>query len=201
MPGKRWSNQGIPSKGVVFAFFYHTLSEIPCAFSSEKPGLRDIKGPVPWPYDSLLIVAAGFVFLLLLTGGFFYLARRKKDSRPSCSLPHEAAYEAFETLQRRDLIRQGRIQEYYEELSNIIRHYLENRFSYPASHMTKEECLRSIQIQKALSSEEETLLRDFLHNCDLVKFAGYRPQFEEMDKSIQTGRKIVNATKEEPSLR
>ncbi len=202
MPGKRWLNRGIVSKGVFFAFFSYPLSEISCAFSSEKTGLRDIKGPVPWPFDFFLIVAAGLAFLLLVTGAFFYfIARRKTDLRPPSSLPHEAAYEALEALERRDLIRQGRIQEYYEELSNIIRRYLESRFSYRASQMTKEECLLTIQTEKALSPEQRTLLRDFLHDCDIVKFAGYKPQPEKLESSLQTSRKIVDVTKEEPSLR
>ncbi len=201
MPGKRWLNRSIVSKGVFFTFFCYTLSEIPCAFSSEKPGLRDIKGPVPWLYDSFFILLAGFLVFFLAGTLFFIMARKRKRIRQPTVLPHEAAYQAFEALQKRNLIRQGRIQEHYEELSNIIRRYLESRFSYPASQMTKEECLLTDQTQKQLSSEQRTLLKDFLHDCDLVKFARYTPQFEEMDKSFQTGRKIVDQTKEEPALR
>ncbi len=201
MPGKRWLNHSIVLARTLFAFFCFTLLETPCAFSSEKSGLRDIKGPVTWPHDLFLIVAAGF-FLFFLTGSFFYvIARKKKNLRPTFLSPHEAAYKALEALSTRDLLQQGRVQEYYEELSNIIRRYLESRFSYRVPEMTTEEFRLTIQINEEFSPERRTLLGDFLRHCDLVKFAGYRPQFEEMERSLKVGRKIIDQTKEEPVLR
>lgn len=201
MPGKRWPNQSIVSNRVFFAFFCYTFLKIPWAFSSKKSGLRDIKGPVSWPDDPFFIVVAGFLLFFLAGALFYIMSRKRKKIRFSPPLPHEAAYKALEALQRRDFIRQGRIQEYHEELSNIMRRYLESRFLYRAPQMTKEECLLTIQTQKELSSEQRTLLRDFLHDCDLVKFAGYKPRFEELERSFKTGRKIIDQTKEEPVLR
>jgi len=201
MRGKRRLNQRILYKKVFLPLVCFSLLKIPCAFSSDESSLRDIKGPIPWPDHSFFIVVAGFLLLFLAGVLLYIMARKRKTIRVPSPLPHEAAYEALEALRRRDLIRQERIQEYYEELSNIIRRYLENRFSYRASQMTKEECLLTIQTQKEFSSEQRTLLRDFLHNCDFVKFAGYRPQFEEMEKSLKTGRDIIDQTREEPVLR
>jgi len=184
----------------LFLFFYLILLETPCALSAEKSDLRDIKGPIAGGHDFFLISAIVFL-LIFLTGTFFYaLLRKRKNLRIPPPLPHDVAYEALQALGRKDLIKQGKAQEYYVELSNIIRRYLEHRFSSHISEMTTEECLLTIQDKKEFSSEERIRLNDFLSHCDLVKFAGYIPSSEEMEWSFKEGQKIIDQTKEQPKL-
>jgi len=165
--------------------------------------LRDIKGPLSLTSRFNILLLLGFlVVLAVLVLLFTFLSRRKKASvivpkRPA----HEIAYEQLERLKAKDLIRLARFKEYYSEVSDIIRHYLENRFLLKAPEMTTEEFLFYVRDYGKLISGHKILLKEFLLACDLVKFAKYVPSFEEMDGIFVSAKKLVDETKEEVSVK
>ena len=91
---------------------------------------------------------------------------------------------------------QGKVKEYYFELSNIARHYIENRFRLKAPEMTTEEFLFSLRESAILSGTHKNLLKKFLNLCDIVKFAKYAPNEEAIEKSFGAAKKFVDETKE-----
>ena len=163
--------------------------------------LRDIKGPLSLSSRlNIILLTVILAFLAILAWLFIYLSRRKK---PPVIIPkspaHEIAYEQLKQLKAKDLIRQRRIKEYYSEVSDIVRHYLENRFLWKAPEMTTEEFLFYVRDYGALINEHKILLKEFLLACDLVKFAKYVPPVEEMDAIFLSAKKLVDETKEEVS--
>lgn len=169
--------------------------------------LRDIKGPLS------LHSRAGFYLLLgiLLTAAAwylwqYYLSKRKKAK---AALPakraHEIAYERLDALRRKDLVGQGRIKEYYSEISDIIRRYIEDRFSLKAPEMTTEEFLYyAVGAAAAAAAAQLALhkarLKEFLTACDLVKFARHEPLADEMSMIFDAAKNFVDETKEESVL-
>lgn len=161
--------------------------------------LRDIKGPLSLNSRlNILLLSGILVFLVGLILLFMFLSKKKKASVviPK-KLAHEIAYEQLEELKTKDLIRQGKIKEYYSEVSDIIRHYLENRFFIQAPEMTTEEFLFYVRDYGQLFSWQKTLLKEFLTACDLVKFAKHIPSFEETDAIFVSAKKLVDETREE----
>ncbi|MDD5477471.1 MAG: hypothetical protein PHG87_04620 [Candidatus Omnitrophica bacterium] len=161
--------------------------------------LRDIKGPLSLNSRlNFLLLLGILVFIAILVLLFIFLSRRKK---PPAILPkrpaHTSAYEQLEKLKAKDLIRQARFKEYYSEISDIIRHYLENRFLLKAPEMTTEEFLFYVRDYGRLDRGHKILLKEFLLACDLVKFAKYVPPIEEMDAIFLSAKKLVDETKEE----
>ncbi|MDP2906293.1 MAG: hypothetical protein Q8O22_08345 [Candidatus Omnitrophota bacterium] len=158
--------------------------------------LRDIKGPLSlhghinfyfWAAILLLVVGAALVFL--------YLSRRKSAAAVVRKLlAHEIAYKQLEALRQSDLIRQGRIKEYYSQISDIIRHYLENRFLLKAPEMTTEEFLSYVRDKAEFVREHKALLKDFLVACDLVKFAKHAPSAADMEAIFESAKKLVDET-------
>ncbi|MCX5698419.1 MAG: hypothetical protein NTX01_01830 [Candidatus Omnitrophica bacterium] len=161
--------------------------------------LRDIKGPLSLSsYINIFQLLAILVFLAILLFLFKFLFKRKKTLLNAAQKPaHEIAYELLEKLKAKDLIHQGKIKEYYSEVSAIIRHYLENRFLLKAPEMTTEEFLFYVRDYSQLIREHKILLKEFLLICDLVKFAKYVPSSPEIDAIFLSARKIVDETKEE----
>jgi len=160
-------------------------------------GLRDIKGPVYFPVNYfflILIVVLLAVFLLALAIRWF-LKKRKKSPKVVKSA-HELAYEALEALRAGNLPAAGKVKEFYFELSDIARHYLENRFTLRAPEMTTEEFLHTLGESTKLADNHKILLKEFLNHCDLVKFAKYGPTAEEIDTSFKAARKLVDETKD-----
>jgi len=159
--------------------------------------VRGIKGPIK-PYWHFPYIIMGLVSTLLLGLISVYLIRKRKNWEiiPSRLAPG-IAYEALEDLGRKDLIKNGKTRDYYIELADIIRHYLQKRFDLNASTMTTEEFLVEVTTANELFSEHIKLIRDFLIHCDLVKFARYEPLGEEVDWSFRSAKEIIDRTQED----
>lgn len=167
--------------------------------ASTRTDIRDIRGPKSftekiWLYALtalavLAIIGAALALLLLI--------KRKNESGPPPVPAHIIAYKALAVLEKRDYIGKGQIKAYYVELSDIVRYYLENRFNIRAPEMTTEEFLVKVKEDSALSLEHKGLLRDFLLNCDLVKFAKYQPAEREAALSFASAKRLIDQTKEE----
>ena len=123
-------------------------------------------------------------------------ALRILEKRPA----HVIAYEELHELKEEDLPHKGLVKEYYSRLSDIARHYLENRFLYRAPEMTTEEFLVSIKEAKELKKDQKKLLKNFLSHCDMVKFAKYGPSKKEIDESYESAEELVDETKEEEDV-
>jgi len=159
--------------------------------------LRDIKGPLSLHgHINLFLELAILVVLAIAAFVFIYLSRKKKAYLAPPVPAHEIAYRQLEALRLKGLIRQGKIKEYYSEVSNIIRHYLENRFMLKAPEMTSEEFLFYVRDYVKLVREHKALLKDFLLSCDLVKFAKHTPSSQEMEAIFASAKKLVDETHE-----
>jgi hypothetical protein len=170
--------------------------------AEDSSDIRDIAPPVSFPHRIWPFIFWGAGILLVIGSvAFIYFVRKKKEQ--NALLPpsaHKIAYEALEALKRKEYIRYGKVKEYYSELSDIVRRYLENRFSLRAPEMTTEEFLKAVKDNKLLSSEHKSLLRDFLSHCDMVKFAKYLPVEEEANLSFMSAKKLINQTKEKEEV-
>jgi len=163
--------------------------------------IKDIKGPVYFPADYFLfIVMLAVITVVILVFMIRFFLKRKKDRRSEVfSEPvksaHQIAYEALEALKTKNLPQLGKVKQYYSELSDIARHYLENRFTVRAPEMTTEEFLYSLREANNLTSAHKNLLKQFLNHCDLVKFAKYGPTQDEIEDSFKSAKKLVDETR------
>lgn len=160
----------------------------------------DIEGPVNMPSQNNLIILFSLLIVLLVLAaafGIFSLTRRKQKIVSALRSAQTIACEQLEALQKKDLIAQGKVKEYYTGISDIVRHYLENKFNLNAPEMTTEEFLLHERNSARLQSEHKILLREFLIACDLVKFARYLPAAEESNTVFESAKKFIDQTKEE----
>ncbi len=160
--------------------------------------IRDIKSLFGRFRRSAVIIAV-LLILLLVIGGLLFWARRKKAEAREAALrarpAHEVAYEKLSALKAMRLPEKGMIEEYYVRLSEIVRYYLEGRFSFRAPEMTTEEFLESLKESPELKEDHKQLLRDFLSHCDMVKFARYGPTPLEMLDSFTAAERLVEQTR------
>jgi hypothetical protein len=83
-------------------------------------------------------------------------------------------------------------------VSDTIRAYLEERFSFRAPERTTEEFLRELGETSLLSPEQKESLATFLESCDLVKFAKYEPTETELHGLHHSAVKLVEGTEPKP---
>jgi len=136
-----------------------------------------------------ILIGAGITAYILLRG------REREVPQIPPRPAHEIAYEQLKELKRMDLPGQGRIKEYYTILSDIIRHYLENRFLLRAPEMTTEEFIQEAGRSPKIGAEQKKLLKEFLSHCDMVKFAKYGPTLLEMLDSYREAENFIDQTR------
>ncbi len=165
----------------------------------EKADIRDIKGPVGLynlTYLYIVLAIIGAIILIALVVNFLKKRRKPQEILPPPRPAHEIAYEALNEITNRDYLRTGKVREYYFELSDIVRHYIEDRFQMKAPEMTTEEFLATLKYSGVLNKEQKGDMRDFLSHCDMVKFAKYLPDQGEIELSYDSARKLIDGTKE-----
>lgn len=150
-----------------------------------------------WIPDWWIWVALGLGIVMLGLALYFFLRKDKvvvikrvKKVIP----PYELAISRLNALQSKNLVAKGSEKEYYTELTEILRQYLEGRFGINAMEMT------STQIIATLSHNEETrpgspLVKEVLNVADFVKFAKVRPLPDDNIKSFNSAKKFVEDTK------
>lgn len=169
---------------------------------TEDTPLRGPKGPARWP-PPLLRWAGLAAGLLLLAAGGFLGARRllsrgtiaSAEQRPPAP-PHEIALKALAALRAAPPPGQPQIEVFYRELSAILRRYLEARFGLRAPERTTEEFMREAAGSGLLSGAHQQLVRAFLEQCDLVKFARHLPPPEAPAQALGAAERLVLETRE-----
>ncbi len=170
---------------------------------SEEGDIRDIKPPyeIERNWANIIRISVAAVVLVLIGVLIYYfirqrragkslIPRREKPPRP----PHELALEALDALLQSDLLEKQAVKQFYIELSDIIRTYIEGRYFILAMEMTTSQLLghmKSAQIENDVIDMVQT----FLEQCDFVKFAKYRPEKEEIESNVKLAYDIVHQTK------
>ncbi|HUW82908.1 MAG TPA: BatD family protein [Phycisphaerae bacterium] len=131
--------------------------------------------------------------VVLVVATAIYVRRRRVQEQAPITPPHELAREALQRLIERDLIAKGQVEQFFVELSSIMREYIERRFGIHAPDRTTEEFLVEASRSDALTGHHRRL-RQFLTLADQVKFAVHRPAEEDTDESIHVLKRFVQET-------
>ena len=151
----------------------------------------DVKDSV-WIFIVMLLVGAAFAWVLIryLNNKPIIRIVKIKPKLPS----HVVALKEIERIKADDKWRAGGLsKEYYTELTDAIREYLNDRFGFNATEMTTGEIVDNLM----RVSDKETIkeLEELLTMADLVKFAKFEPAMNENDRNILNAIEFVNRTK------
>lgn len=151
-----------------------------------KQKLFDIKPIVEVPYELSYFWQYLLIILLILgIGALIYwlikkYQKKKVEVVEELKSPIERATILLKTLEKKELWQKGAVKEYYSELTDIARNYIEEAIEIPAMESTTSElilALRAASIKKKMTVSAETLenLERVLKQADLVKFAKSKP--------------------------
>ncbi len=138
-----------------------------------------------WIYLLILLVIA-------VIGFFVYRFIKKRQNRVKVEevvykSPIEKATSLLQQLETKELWQKGEVKNYYSELTEIARNYIEEEINIPAMESTTSELiegLRNAAKHKKLKLSNETVsnLEKVLMQADLVKFAKTKPLDYEMEE-------------------
>ncbi len=136
--------------------------------------------------------------VLIVIAGIYLYKRYKKEGtilprRPQIS-PYDRAMNALRALKARKLWQSGREKEYYTDLTDILRVYLDQRFGIKAMEMTSSDIMSHLA-DLGDSSVPRDKIRDILDMADFVKFAMVRPLPDDNEALYRNALDFVESTK------
>ena len=171
--------------------------------TSKDENIKPIKPPLhaPVTFAEILPWLLGFILLLILAAAIRYYIVKRRKQEPVFSFrakpelpPYEKAILDLEELKKRKVWQSGRVKEYYSELTDIIRIYIESRFDIRAMEMTTHEINESLG-NNGISLNTRDRLHKMLLLADLVKFAKSQPLPVDNDQSFADGKAFVEDTR------
>ena len=155
-----------------------------------------------WRYLLIILLILG---LGALTYWLIKKYRKKQiEEVEELKSPIERATILLKNLEKKELWQKGAVKEYYSELTDIARNYIEEAIEIPAMESTTSElivALRAASIKKKMTVSVETLenLERVLKQADLVKFAKSRPlDFEIAEDKNKIEKAILTLDKSMP---
>ncbi len=177
----------------------------------EKLQLNDIKDIQSQPFvlmdflEELLIPLLLVLLLAIIALVVYFILRKKKMGyffKPKVELPpHVTALQQLDKLKASKIWQRGQEKEYYTELTDILRGYIDRRFGIDAPEMISEDIISAVHLATDTRSATDGLAQ-ILRLADMVKFAKYVPFADENDLSLVNAYLFVNQTKmeERPTL-
>ena len=163
----------------------------------------------PFVFDDLMPYLIWVILALLLIGGLiYYLKTRKKKEITEEEIiaalpPFEEALERLHKLDEKLLWQNNQVKQYYSELTEIIRAYIEKELKIPALESTTDELietLRDFNDAKTIETSREIIkkLKELLSEADLVKFAKSKPLSHEIEEDRRDAEDVLNGLKPKP---
>jgi hypothetical protein len=132
---------------------------------------KNLSDHLSWYHYALL------VYLLVLISIFIYTKFKKriktdfKDINvPVQKLPHIEALEKLALLKNEKIWLNGRVKEFHEQLTYILREYLEKKYEFNALEQSTYEIINSVEL-KISDKNQLITISDILQIADLIKFA------------------------------
>lgn len=161
------------------------VQKIPLTFKEVWPYMM-------WSLIGLVIIAIGLLLYWRMKNKGPVFVPKPEPSEP----PYIIAFRELERIRAEKLWQKDKVKEYYTELTDTLRSYIEGRFQVLAMEQTSDEILRDIK--GFIDKEDYKKLKNTLELADLVKFAKMTPMMDESERCIKEAYAFVDHTK--PSL-
>lgn len=177
----------------------------------KKFPIKSIKAE-PYVFDDYKLYIYILLGALAIIGFWIYwfVIRKQKQEEDEGPIykalpPYDEAIYRLNELDEKLLWQNNKIKEYYSELTEIVRGYIERELNVPALENTTDEVLEMIKdFKKAdtIVTSQETIdkLKALLREADLVKFAKSKPLALEIEEDRKDAQSIISNLKPKPII-
>jgi hypothetical protein len=174
----------------------------------KKYPIKTIKAE-PYTFDDFKIYIYLLLAALAIIGFWIYwfVIRKIKteEDKPTYKVlpPYEEAIFKLNELDEKLLWQNNKVKEYYSELTEIVRGYIERELKVPALEKTTDEIvemLKDFNEAQTINTSKETIkkLKELLQEADLVKFAKSKPLSLEIEEDRKDAQDIISNLKPKP---
>ena len=167
------------------------------AKAAEPEGAQFLDFAPDWLADYWWLI----LLILALAAAVIWAVRRYKKEgtvlpkKPEPT-PYEVAITGLRKLKEKKLWEQGMEKEYFTDLTDILRTYLDKRFGINAMEMTTREIMDNLYNSDV--KDKRDYMRQILNVADFVKFAKVRPLPADNIAAYENAVKFVEETKPVP---
>ncbi|MGJ8760109.1 BatD family protein [Polaribacter sp. AHE13PA] len=176
----------------------------------KKFPIKSIKSE-PYTFDDFKVYIYILLAALAIIGFWIYwfVIRKRKEEIEEDTYkampPYDEAILKLNELDEKLLWQNNKVKEYYSELTEIVRGYIERELKVPALEKTTDEVLdmlKDFKDAETIQTSEDTIkkLRDLLREADLVKFAKSKPLALEIEEDRKDAQDIVSNLKPKPII-
>jgi|TARA_B110000902_G_scaffold265992_1_gene352061 hypothetical protein len=177
----------------------------------KKYPIKSIKKE-PYVFDDFKIYIYLLIAALIIIGFwiYYFVIRKRKidEDEPTYKAlpPYEEAIYKLNELDEKLLWQNNKVKEYYSELTDIVRGYIERELKVPALEKTSDEIidmLKDFHDASAITANKITIqkLKDLLREADLVKFAKSKPLAPEIEEDRKDAEEVLHNLKPKPVIK
>lgn len=153
-----------------------------------------------WKY-----LLGGLLILAIIGGLFYWFVLRKKplteEEKAALLPPYDRALLELKRLENSKYLIQDEFKEYYSELTDIVRSYLEEDANISAMESTTGQLIEKLELLSdsgELDLDKDTIaqFKNILSTADLVKFAKSKPSMSAAEQDRKIVGQIVEKTHE-----
>jgi hypothetical protein len=155
----------------------------------------------------LYILLAAIAIIGFWIYWFVFRKQKIEEEEPTYRTlpPYEEAIFRLHELDEKLLWQNNKVKQYYSELTEIVRGYMERELHVPALEKTTDQVLDMIKDFKeaeTIETSNETIkaLKDLLREADLVKFAKSKPLALEIEQNRKDAQYVVDNLKPKPII-
>ena len=165
----------------------------------------------PYTFDDFKIYVYILLAALVIIGFWIYwfvIRKRKMEiEEPTVRAlpPYDEAIYKLNELDEKLLWQNNKVKEYYSELTEIVRGYIERELKVPALEKTTDEIIETLKDfneAETISTSKETIdkLKALLQEADLVKFAKSKPLAIEIEEDRKDAKLVIDNLKPKPII-
>lgn len=145
----------------------------------------------------------GLLILLVLGLLIYFILRQKKKIEEAKKQlpPFEEALVALQTLDNSQYLKENRVKDYYSNLTEIVKRYLDREVDEAALESTTDELIMKLELHKDaghLNFDKTTILKlsEILKRADLIKFAKMKMESGQAQLDRNDIEEIIKETHE-----
>jgi hypothetical protein len=168
------------------------MFEIKPAVEVERPGFN---------FEKLLPWLIGLLVLAAIIASLFFRRKKLKEAKEQQLPPYEEALVALQSLDSSTYLKEQKSKEYYSQLTEIVKRYLDREVDEMALESTSDELIARLQLLKDggnfdFEMEDIKRLDGILKRADLVKFAKMQQAEAQAKEDRAAVEEIINHTHE-----
>lgn len=164
---------------------------VPTPAQEIKEDIKEIKLKLQFRFSDLVpYLITIIVFIVALTLAAIFIFKKPSESKIMEDIDYKK--EALKKLRgAKEFLKKNDIKLYYTEIYESVRYFLSMHLKISLHELTTSEILKKL---KELNVDKQMIgvLNLFMSDCDIVKFADYKPSEEELEQALKRAEDIIN---------